>query len=79
MINRNGLRELDIFGPGSICGLGGKFHLTIHIAHSGYKDHPSFGSACFTEFLTFIANYLLNDVTKVGRILRVLGKKCSGT
>ena len=56
------LRELDFFGPGSICGLEGKFHLTIHIAHSGY-DHPSF---------TFIANRLVNDVTKVGGILGVL-------
>ena len=65
------LRELDFFGPGSICGLGGKFHLTIHIAHSG-QDHPSFASACFTELLTFIANRLLNDVTKVGQILGVL-------
>ena len=65
------LRELDFFGPGSICGLGGKFHLTIHIAHSRW-DHPSFASACFTELLTFIANHLLNAVTKVGGILGVL-------
>ena len=53
--------SLLFFGPGSICGLGGKFHFRIQRTGS-----------CFTELLTFTVNGLLNDVTEVGEILAVL-------